>query len=201
MNLSLERIYAVLDDLSQQAKLVDDENQRTKSHYLLQDKNVFSESLFVTNSDKIQPYVAEIRGKTTELSRLLSNGRKELSHNRLQNIEQQISAVINALRSNKSIHQEAQYRLNAINSRRYKKAAKELFQSSQALYQQLSEHHEFERRLQVMLQEREQLRLTATPNKVNKLAAEVLAVHQRLGRCRQAISKIERQIEVSEKPR
>lgn len=201
MNLSLERIYTVLDDLSQQAKLVDDENERTKSHYLLQDKNVFSESLFATNSDKIQPYVAEIRGKTAELSRLLSNGRKELSHSRLQGIEQQISAVINALRSNKGIHQEAQYRLNAINSRRYKKAAKELFQSSQALYQQLSEHHEFERRLQVMLQEREQLRQAATPSKVNKIAAEVLALHQRLGRCRQAISKIERQIELSEKPR
>jgi primosomal replication protein N'' len=201
MNLSLERIYTVLDDLSQQAKLVDDENQRTKSHYLLQDKNVFSESLFATNSDQIQPYVAEIRQKTAELSRLLSNGKKELSHSRLQGIEQQISAVINALRSNKGIHQEAQYRLNAINSRRYKKAAKELFQSSQALYQQLSEHHEFERRLQVMLQERELLRQAATPSKINKIAAEVLALHQRLGRCRQAISKIERQIELSEKPR
>jgi len=201
MNLSLERIYKVLDDLSQQAKIVDEENQRTKSHYLLQDKNVFSESLFVTNSDKIQPYVAEIQTKTAELSRLLSRGRKELSHNRLQSIEQQITAVINALRSNKSIHQEAQYRLNAINSRRYKKATKDLFQSSQALYQKLSEHHEFERRLQVMLEEREQLRLTATPSKVNKLTEEVLAVHQRLGRCRQAISKIERQIEISEKPR
>jgi primosomal replication protein N'' len=201
MNLSLERIYTVLDDLAQQAKLVDDENQRTKSHYLLQDKNVFSESLFVTNSDKIQPYVAEIRGRTTELSRLLSIGKRELSHSRLQGIEQQISAVINALRSNKGIHQEAQYRLNAINSRRYKKAAKELFQSSQALYQQLSEHHEFERRLQVMLQEREQLRQVASPSKVNKIAEEVLALHQRLGRCRQAISKIERKIELSEKPR
>ncbi len=201
MNLSLERIYTVLDDLSQQAKLVDDENQRTKSHYLLQDKNVFSENLFVTNSDKIQHYVAEIREKTAELSRLLANGRKELSHSRLQSIEQQITAVINALRSNKGIHQEAQYRLNAINSRRYKKAAKELFQSSQALYQELSEHHEFERRLQVMLQEREQLRQAASPSKINKIAAEVLALHQRLGRCRQAISKIERQIELSEKPR
>ena len=201
MNVSLERIYTVLDDLSQQAKQIDDENQKTKSHYLLQDKNVFSESLFVVNSDKIQPYVEEVRGRTAELSNLLSKGRKELSHNRLQGIEQQISAIINALRSNKGIHQEAQYRLNAINSRRYKKAAKQLFQSSQALYQQLSEHHEFERRLQVMLEDREKLRLSATPSKVNKVAAEVLALHQRLGRCRQAISKIERQIELSEKPR
>jgi primosomal replication protein N'' len=201
MQLPLDRITAVLDDLTEQAKIIDAENQQTKSHYLLKDKDVFSEALFATNSDRIQPYVDEIRGKTIELSRLLINGKKELSHNRLQTIEQQISAIINAIRSNKGIHQEAQYRLTAINARRYKKAAKQLFKSSQALYQQLSEHHEFERRLLAMLNERELLRKSATPGKAKKLSDEVLALHQRLGRCRQAISKIERQIEVAEKPR
>ena len=165
------------------------------------DKDIFSEALFATNSDKIYDYVNEIQVKTIELSRLLRNGKIELSQSRLQNIEQQITAIMNAIRSNKSIHQEAQYRLTAINARRYKKAAKELFKSSQALYQQLSEHHEFERRLLAMLSERELLRVNATSSKANKISSEVLALHQRLGRCRQAISKIERQIEVSEKPR
>jgi primosomal replication protein N'' len=201
MQLPLDRITTVLDNLTQQAKIIDAENQQTKSHYLLKDKDIFSEALFVTNSDKIQPYIDEIRGKTVELSRLLQHGKNELSQNRLQGIEQQISAIINAIRSNKSIHQEAQYRLTAINNRRYKKAAKQLFKSSQALYQQLSEHHEFERRLLAMLNEREILRKSATPSKAKKLSDEVLALHQRLGRCRQAISKIEREIEVAEKPR
>jgi len=201
MKLALDRITAVLDSLTEQAKIIDIENAQTKSHYLLKDKDVFSEALFATNSDKIQPYVDEVRGKTIELSRLLHHGKKELSQNRLQGIEQQISAIVNAIRSNKGIHQEAQYRLTAINARRYKKAAKQLFKSSQALYQQLSEHHEFERRLLAMLDERELLRKSATPAKAKKISDEVLALHQRLGRCRQAISKIERQIEVSEKPR
>ena len=201
MQLPLDRITAVLDDLTEQAKIIDAENQQTKSHYLLKDKDIFSEALFATNSDKIQPYVDEVRGKTIELSRLLLNGKKELSQNRLQCIEQQISAILNAIRSNKGIHQEAQYRLTAINARRYKKAAKQLFKSSQALYQQLSEHHEFERRLMAMLNERELLRKSATPSKAKKLSEEVLALHQRLGRCRQAISKIDRQIEVAEKLR
>lgn len=201
MQLSLDRITAVLDNLTEQAKIIDIENEQTKSHYLLKDKDVFSEALFATNSDKIQPYVDEVRGKTIELSRLLRHGKKELSQNRLQSIEQQISAILNAIRSNKGIHQEAQYRLTAINARRYKKAAKQLFKSSQALYQQLSEHHEFERRLLAMMDEREVIRKNATPAKARKISDEVLALHQRLGRCRQAISKIERQIEVSEKPR
>jgi primosomal replication protein N'' len=201
MQLAIDRITAVLDSLAEQAKIIDTENQQTKSHYLLKDKDIFSEALFATNSDKIGAYVEEVRGKTIELSRLLQSGKKELSQNRLQGIEQQISSIINAIRSNKGLHQEAQYRLNAINARRYKKAAKELFKSSQALYQQLAEHHEFERRLLAMLNEREQLRQSATPAKAKKILDEVLALHQRLGRCRQAISKIEREIEVSEKPR
>jgi len=201
MQLALDRITAVLDSLTEQATIIDIENEQTKSHYLLKDKDIFSEALFATNSDKILPYVDEVRGKTIELSRLLHHGKNELSQSRLQGIEQQISAIVNAIRSNKGIHQEAQYRLTAINARRYKKAAKQLFKSSQALYQQLSENHEFERRLLVMLEERELLRKNATPAKNKKLSDEVLALHQRLGRCRQAISKIERQIEVSEKPR
>jgi primosomal replication protein N'' len=201
MQLAIDRITAVLDSLAEQAKIIDTENQQTKSHYLLKDKDIFSEALFATNSDKIGAYVEEVRGKTIELARLLQSGKKELSQNRLQGIEQQISSIINAIRSNKGLHQEAQYRLNAINARRYKKAAKELFKSSQALYQQLAEHHEFERRLLAMLNEREQLRQSATPAKAKKILDEVLALHQRLGRCRQAISKIEREIEVSEKSR
>lgn len=201
MQLPLDRITAVLDSLAAQARIIDIENQQTKSHYLLKDKDIFSEALFSTNSDKILDYVEEVRSKTIELSRLLHQGKKEFSQSRLQSIEQQISAIVNAIRSNKGLHQEAQNRLTAINARRYKKAAKQLFKSSQALYQQLSEHHEFERRLLAMLNEREQLRKNATPSKANKLSNEVLALHQRLGRCRQAISKIERQIEAAEKPR
>ena len=82
MQLSLDRITAVLDSLAEQAKIIDAENQQTKSHYLLKDKDIFSEALFVTNSDKIQAYVDEVRGKTIELSRLLHSGKKELSQNR-----------------------------------------------------------------------------------------------------------------------
>ena len=35
MQLPLDRITAVLDDLTEQAKIIDAENLQTKSHYLL----------------------------------------------------------------------------------------------------------------------------------------------------------------------
>ena len=45
MQLPLDRITAVLDDLTEQAKIIDAENQHTKSHYLLKDKDIFSEPI------------------------------------------------------------------------------------------------------------------------------------------------------------
>jgi primosomal replication protein N'' len=196
---AIERMNDVLSQLEHQARLTDSTNEQRKSHYLLQNDNLFSESLFITNSDKFLPYVMEVKQKIVELSRLLKNKNNTLSHSRLQQIEQQISSIISALNANGSIHQEAQYRLDAIKARKFKKAAKTLMQSSQALYQKLTEHHEFERRLAEMLAAKEQQRCQAPKSKVTKLGEEVLILHQRLGRCRQAISKIEREIEKAEK--
>ena len=58
---------------------------------------------------------------------------------------------------------------------------------------------EFERRLLAMVHEREQQRQQATNKQSERLSEEILALHQRLGRCRQAISKLEREIEQTKK--
>ena len=50
-----------------------------------------------------------------------------------------------------------------------------------------------------MIQIRELERQHASTKKSQQLSAEVLVLHQRLGRCRQAISKLEREIAQSEK--
>jgi primosomal replication protein N'' len=50
-----------------------------------------------------------------------------------------------------------------------------------------------------MITEREQLRQHAKNADSLKLSQEVLALHHRLGRCRQAISVIERDIAFAEK--
>jgi primosomal replication protein N'' len=82
---------------------------------------------------------------------------------------------------------------------KYNKMAKSVLLSSHQLYQQLTEHHEFERRLKDMITEREQERTRSKSANIDKLSQEVLALHQRLGRCRKAISAIERNIEQAEK--
>ena len=151
-----------------------------KTHKIIQENDIFSEALFNTHSDLFHPYVAEVKSKTNELSRLLTANKNTLAHSRLLLIEQQISALRNALNSNGALHKEPAQRLVAIKARRYKKAAQAVMQSSHNLHKKLNETFEFERRLVEMIQ-------------------EVLALHQRLGRCRQAISKLEREIAQSEK--
>lgn len=196
---AIEKVTAILAQLAIEAKVIDKQNKQLKSHSLLQDKAIFSEHLFSTYSDSIYDYVNEVQKKTVELKRLIDGNKVELSHNRLLLIEQQISALINALNANKSIHNEAQNRLNAIKSRKIKMVADKIIKPTQSLYQNLAEHHEFERRLAEMLRDKEiEFKISPT-NKTQMLSQEILVLHQRLGRCRQAISKIELQIEFAEK--
>ncbi|NQY64182.1 MAG: primosomal replication protein [Alteromonadaceae bacterium] len=198
-NDAIKRINTLLVNLAEQAKATDKINTQKKSHLLLKDNALFSETLFVTYSDKFISYVQEIKKNTVSLQRLINAKKTDIAYNQLTHIEQQISSLINALNSNQTMHNEAQNRLNAFKAKRYKKAAKSIMQTSHSLHQKLAETHEFERRLAEMITDREQDRLKATPAKAQKMSTEILTIHQRLGRCRQAISKIERQIELAEK--
>ena len=199
MQPAINKIHLILDQLAQQAAATDKSNKHSKSHRLIQDNDIFAEGLFSTHSDLFLPYVSEVKNKTNELARLLSAQKNSLAHSRLLIIEQQISAIRTALDSNQIVHKEADQRLVAIKARRYKKAAQAVMQSSHNLHKKLDETVEFERRLLEMIQEREQQRQQATIKQAARLSEEVLALHQRLGRCRQAISKLEREIEQTKK--
>jgi primosomal replication protein N'' len=215
---AISRLSVLLEHLSVQAKQTDQLNSKKKSHQLIENNNLFSQHLFTTQSDKIFLYVEEVKKRLNEFSRLHTLGedninKAELAKSSLLQIEQQISALMNAIQANEAMHQAAQASFNArknvrIKSARatklkqtdkYNKVAKSVLLSSHQLYQQLSEHHEFERRLKNMITEREQQRNRATNVNIDKLSQEVLALHQRLGRCRKAISSIEKNIEQVEK--
>jgi len=216
--IAISRLSTLLDHLTVQASNTDQLNSKNKSHRLIENNNLFSQHLFTTESDKLFLYVEEVKKKLTEFSRLyrLSTDnafKKDLAKSSLLQIEQQTTALINAIQANKSMHQAAQVSFDArkkirIKSARttqlnqkdkYKALAKSVLLTSSQLYQQLSEHHEFERRLMDMITEREQQRVRSKSVSTDKLSQEVLALHQRLGRCRKAISSIEKNIELAEK--
>ena len=196
--------------LAIQAKQIDTQNTQNTSHQLIENNNLFSPTLFFSQSDRYLPYVQEIERRLAELTRLVATNKIELSRALLAHLEQQISAISNALQANSTIHQAAKISFDANKKVRIKKAkakqvnkyrdlAKKLVLNSNQLYQKLTEHHEFERRLMDMLMEKERQRLECKKHESEKLSIEVLTLHQRLGRCRKAISTIERDIELAEK--
>lgn len=196
--------------LAIEAKQIDAKNTKNKSHRLIENNNLFSPSLFSSQSDRYLPYVEEIERKLAEFTRLVASNKITLSKALLEHLEQQISAISIALQANSTIHQAAKLSFDANKKIRVKKAkakqvskyrdlAKTLILNCQQLYQKLTEHHEFERRLMDMLMEKERQRLECKKHESEKLSFEVLTLHQRLGRCRKAISTIERDIELAEK--
>jgi primosomal replication protein N'' len=207
---SIERLSVLLQTLDAKAKQTDIKNTQLKSHRLIENNNLFSSTLFVSQSDQFGPYIKEVQRRISEFSRLINANKIELSKVLLQQIEQQISAISNALQSNTVMHQAAKLSFDANYKVRIKKTkekqknkynelAKTITLNSHQLYQKLSEHHEFERRLMDMLAEKERARTQCKKSENEKLSAEVLVLHQRLGRCRRAISTIERDIELAEK--
>ena len=207
---SIERLSLLLKTLDVKAKQTDARNSKVKANRLLENNNLFSATLFSSQSDQFQPYIREVQRRVAEFSRLVNANQIELSKVLLLQIEQQIAAISTALKANEVMHQAAELSFDANNKVRIKKAkikqahkyqelTKKVMLSSHQLYQKLAEHHEFERRLMDMVAERELSRTTCKSEQSAKLSTEVLALHQRLGRCRKAISTIERDIELAEK--
>jgi primosomal replication protein N'' len=196
---SIIKINDVLSSLHTQAVEIDLANSKNKSFSLRKHNPVFSETLFSTNSDKLSHYVDEIRKKTHELELLINAKKVQFSYARLALIEQQISAIKNAINANGSLNKASKQHIQMLKNKKYRQAAQSFIQPTQSLYQKLSETHEFERRLLDML-EQKQIQFSQAPKTIkDKISDELLVLHQRLGRCRQAISKLERQIEMSEK--
>jgi len=207
---AIERLSVILKTLDAKAKQTDIRNAQLKAHRLIENNNLFSSTLFVSQSDQFSPYIKEVQRRISEFSRLIAANKVELSKVLLEQIEQQISAISNALQSNSVMHQAAKLSFDANNKVRIKKSkakqakkyselTKGIMLTSHQLYQKLTEHHEFERRLMDMVAEREDKRAKCKSHESEKLSTEVLALHQRLGRCRRAISTIERDIELAEK--
>jgi primosomal replication protein N'' len=214
----IQRLSALVEHLRLQSEQIDQLNAKQKSHRLIENNNLFSQHLFSTESDLFSSYVTEIKKKLDNFDRLYhssidNTNRTEFAKSSLEQIEQQISALMNALQSNQSMHQAAQVNFNARKkirakwakknepdkNQQYSTMVKSVVLSSQQLYQQLVEHQEFERRLMAMITEREQQRVRCQSANASKISQEILAIHQRLGRCRKAISAIERNIIQAEK--
>ncbi|KGK00937.1 primosomal replication protein PriC [Thalassotalea sp. ND16A] len=204
----LHRLKSILVQLAADANAADLKNKQRKSHYYLQDQSLFDEKLFPIASSTYYAYVMYTQKRLEHLQKLMNSNHAEFSDVLLSELEAQISALITAIKSNDNLHHDSEYRLDRrkrLNQqkslKKYKKAAKTAFAPSHQLYQKLAEYHGFERRLEIMLNDKEAALANTKKHDTSMMQQEVLTLHQRLGRCRRAISDLEKQIELSEKSR
>ncbi|MGI5309433.1 primosomal replication protein PriC [Rheinheimera sp. WS51] len=143
-------------------------------------QNWFDSDLFSCRSASLADYVAEAQRNLKHLTEARSMS--VLAKQRLvQRLSEQTSALTQAFR-NIGLHQQAFKRQAA------KQVIEKVTMSSQQLYQQLSDYQGFERRLLDMIS-------LASRDDSTEQVQRILVLHQRLGRCRKAISAVEQQIQ------
>jgi primosomal replication protein N'' len=163
-----------LQQLLQKAEQIDLQQGRGKP------QNWFDSSNFSCRSPQLADYVLEAQ---RNLQHLKTSGLSAAARQRLvQRLSEQTTALTQAFR-NVDVRRKP-----AARSNKAKAVVQQISASSQHLYQQLSDTQEFERRLLDMIT------LAGRDNSAEAVQRS-LALHARLGRCRKALSDIERQIQ------
>ncbi|WP_199609239.1 primosomal replication protein [Flocculibacter collagenilyticus] len=199
-NIVLQKLAHQLSLIKEQSEYIDkfnDENRSVKEQHIR-----FDATLFKVRSSKLQDYAIEAAKNFALLEKLYKKGQSEYLTYYINLLDSQISALVQAVKSNEVKLKEIQFDKKARQARyqqKLKRTAQHIMQPSHELYAELNQNHEYERRLMNMLEMREARLKSANGAEADTLKQEVLALHQRLGRCRQAISKVENKIAWVEK--
>ena len=160
--------------------------------------DVFNSSHFYTKSDELKDYLKELEGNVLRLRTVTEAQHAEYLTER---ISVQFSCFRNFTNSSYlSTKYKNQNKQHFSKVNRIKQLASKVTQSSQELYQELSKLQEYERRLIDMVNEKQNALNSAQQQRISanqkaELQNQVLVTHQRLGRCRKAISGVEEQIQ------
>ncbi|SFN36464.1 restart primosome assembly protein PriC [Izhakiella capsodis] len=141
----------------------------------------FDNQLFHSQSLRLIDCLREAERNMTQLSHAVAHDRSEQVAWSAERLVQQIAALerelaTQSLRKTEPAHAEP----------------------GKTLYELLSEHQDYERRLQAMIADRERQLEQCASSGAPKLQREIAALEGRLQRCRQALKKIERRIEYRE---
>lgn len=192
--------------LYEQTQAIDERNRRIKSDRFTY-REYFNHQLFNCDSISLMDYVKEAEDNFNHLLRLKDADKSFLSDlgNKLTD---QLSALTQIIRSNEVAVKEHFYqqqrrkqfyqKKKQAKENRYQQAAQYFMRNSHELHQELAQNFEFERRLNEMVYERQAKMKTANKADGQKLQQEILALHQRLGRCRRAITAVEERIATAE---
>ncbi len=180
---------------------------------LLQDVDRFNENLFVQTGAQLAPCIEQIRKGIIQLEKRLKVGlTAEVIETSCLRIQDQFSAVKRALNTTninlKSVRQQkasARARYISRQQQTHQKSGFEwiagnVMQSSHQLYDELNKHLNWVTKFEQRIQELDLKLESCLSRDKLKLQNEILSMHKRLGKCRQAISYIEERIQMLERP-
>ncbi|MDR0218835.1 MAG: primosomal replication protein [Enterobacteriaceae bacterium] len=144
----------------------------------------FDQALFHHHSNKLSGYLQEINQNMAQLKSCVRDNRTVQVQFLSERLVMQIEALKRELSTQPLRRQEDKFGRQS---------------QERDLYQRLSEHQDYERRLVAMVDDRElQLNQQITLENKYKLQKEIAALAGRLARCRQALMRIEKAIEKQE---
>lgn len=143
----------------------------------------FDSQLFHCHSTRLSDYLLELQKNHQQLQESVRENNTERVRWLAERVVSQMAALQREL-ATETLRSKEQPEAPAKKSR----------------YESLAEHQDFERRLQAMVADRESLlgQQTTLPQQ-KKLQQEIAALEGRLQRCRQALKRIEREIEQGER--
>ena len=189
MNKPLEHMQHQFDIIKQQLSQFKGDKGKWFNH-----QDLFVSKSFHCQSEELADYTKELEKNIKLLSSITSVEHAEYLSQRVQDQFACFRNLLNAqkLNSKHQNHRKATFQ----RLQRVKQLSKQVNQSSQELYQELSKLQEYERRLIDMVAEKQQtLHQYKGQKHRQEYQQQVLVTQQRLGRCRQALSKVEEQIQ------
>ncbi|MFS1439214.1 primosomal replication protein [Shewanella sp. 10N.286.48.A6] len=208
-------IYQLKQQLSslEQDALHHDQQLPAQQKKILQDIERFNSQLFIQQGAQLSPCIAQLKKDIQQLEKQLSFKLDvriiELS---CQRIQDRFTALRRALvTTNLNVNTEKQKRDNS--RARYAKKqqqqhsdsgfgwiASNVMKNSHQIYQELNKHLNWATTFEQKIAEMESALANCHSTDKIRLQNEILSLHRRLGKCRQAISYIEERIQMFERP-
>ncbi|MEO2266649.1 primosomal replication protein [Pseudoalteromonas sp. YIC-656] len=193
---ALAKLQQQLTRLRADAEQFDKAKWFAKNRYMQAQHSLFERSVFTTKSMLLVDYVDEAQ---QQLARLSNSKFQDARHQftfAVTHLSEQIEAIVKVLKATPVWEKE---NTPTARAKKYQKAVQQIIKPANELYQELAQNHEFERRLELMINERKQQLDKANAEQAALLNKEILALHARLGRCRKAIGAVEERIEFAQK--
>jgi len=198
----------------EQDALIHDQNLAPSQRQSLIDIERFNSQLFAQQGAQLSPCIIQLRQDIKQLEKQLflklGGNVIQLSCNRIQD---RFSALRRALLTT-DINLKSEQQRKASNRARYAKKqqqaiqdsgfgwiASNVMQNSHQLYAELNKHLNWAKKIEQKIQQIEATLEFCHSNDKIKLQNDILSMHRRLGKCKQATSYIEERIQLFERPR